>query len=208
MRVTKHFFSNKLYNACWKLKRLFSNKYYSVRNRMRLNSTGVIYEKDIVTSGKLIISNCGKMQIGKGVVINSGCYPNPVGYSDSRLYTERADSVLEIGDNTGMSNVMIYAASKISIGCGVMIGAETVIMDTDFHSPDLIITGTNDRGTATPKPIKIKDNAFIGTKCIILKGVSIGKGSVIGAGSVVAHDVPENEIWAGNPAKFIRKIQH
>ncbi len=201
--MKNHTFSNKLYNACWKLKRLVSKQYYTVRNRMRLNSTGVMYENDIVTNGKLIISNCGTMRIGKGVVINSGCYPNPVGHSDTRLYTEKAESILEIGDNTGMSNAMIFAASRISIGNGVMIGAETIIMDNDFHNPDELA-----RGTANPEFVKIDDNVFIGAKCIILKGVNIGKCSVIGAGSVVTHDVPEYEIWAGNPAKFIRKIQH
>lgn len=170
---------------------------------MRLNSTGVIYEKDIVTNGKLIISNCGTMRIGKGVVINSGSYPNPVGFSDSRLYTEQYGSLLEIGDNTGISNVMIFAASKISIGNNVMIGAETIIMDNDFHNPDEI-----SRGTSIPEPVIIEDNVFIGTKCLILKGVNIGKGSVIGAGAVVTHDVPEYEVWAGNPARFIRAIQH
>ena len=203
IQVKKHLFSNKLYNASWKLKRLVSKNYYTVRNRMRLNSTGVMYEKDIVTNGKLIISNCGTMRIGRGVVINSGSYPNPVGHSDTRLYTEKAESILEIGNNTGMSNVMIFAVSRISIGSGVMIGAETIIMDNDFHNPDEL-----SRGTANPEPVKIDNNVFIGAKCIILKGVNIGKCSVIGAGSVVTHDVPEYEIWAGNPATFIRKIQH
>lgn len=52
----------------------------------------------------------------------------------------------------------------------------------------------------------IKDNAFIGAHSIILKGVTIGEKSIIGAGSVVARDVPDGEIWAGNPAKFIKNI--
>ena len=55
-------------------------------------------------------------------------------------------------------------------------------------------------------PVTIKDNAFIGAHSIILKGVTIGEKSIIGAGSVVARDVPDGEIWAGNPAKFIKNI--
>ena len=55
-------------------------------------------------------------------------------------------------------------------------------------------------------PVVIKDNAFIGAKVIVLKGVTIGENSIIGAGSVVTRSVPDNEIWAGNPAKFIRKV--
>lgn len=55
-------------------------------------------------------------------------------------------------------------------------------------------------------PVVIGDNVFIGAKCIILKGVTIGENSIVGAGSVVTKSIPANEIWAGNPAKFIRKI--
>ena len=63
----------------------------------------------------------------------------------------------------------------------------------------------NEAGGET-KPVIIKDGAFIGADGIILKGVTIGKKSVIGAGSVVTKSVPDGEIWAGNPAKFIRKL--
>lgn len=200
--------SNKIYNACWKAKRFVRKQYYNTRNIMRLNSTGVLYEKDIETNGKLIISNCGKMQLGKGIVINSGNYPNPVGCSDSRLYTEKADSYLEIGDNTGMSNVMIYASSQIYIGKNVLIGAETTIFDTDFHTFEYVRNNKDEGEPLIASPITIGDDVFIGTRCIILKGVTIGKGSVIGAGSVVTGNIPEYEVWAGNPARFIRKLRN
>ena len=55
-------------------------------------------------------------------------------------------------------------------------------------------------------PVLIKEGAFIGAHSIILKGVTIGKHSIIGAGSVVTKSIPDGEIWAGNPARFIRKI--
>ena len=56
------------------------------------------------------------------------------------------------------------------------------------------------------KPVHIGENVFIGGHCVILKGVTIGDGAVIGAGSVVTKSIPAGEIWAGNPAKFIRKV--
>jgi len=65
-----------------------------------------------------------------------------------------------------------------------------------------------DRNTDVPlkKAVVIDDGSFIGAHSIILKGVTIGKESIIGAGSVVTKNVPDGEIWGGNPAKLIRKI--
>lgn len=82
-----------------------------------------------------------------------------------------------------------------------------MIFDTDFHSLDW-----RDRkdGTDIQKrkksPVVIKSLAFIGANSIILKGVTIGERSIVGAGSVVTKDIPDGEIWAGNPAQFIREI--
>lgn len=82
-----------------------------------------------------------------------------------------------------------------------------MIFDTDFHSLDW-----RDRkdGTDITKRKKasvvIKDLAFIGAHSIILKGVTIGEKSIVGAGSVVAKDIPDGEVWAGNPAKFVRRV--
>nr|WP_285890903.1 DapH/DapD/GlmU-related protein [Mesobacillus maritimus] len=55
-------------------------------------------------------------------------------------------------------------------------------------------------------PVVIEDGVFIGGGSFILKGSHIGKDSIIGAGSVVSGRVPPNEVWAGNPAKFIRYV--
>ena len=56
--------------------------------------------------------------------------------------------------------------------------------------------------------VRIKENAFLGANTIITKPVTVGKCSVVGAGSVVTKDIPDYEIWAGNPARFIKKIEH
>lgn len=82
-----------------------------------------------------------------------------------------------------------------------------MIYDTEFHSLDpLSQTSKEDFQYRKKAPVIIKDNAFIGAFSIILKGVIIGENSIIGAGSIVTHSVPDNQIWAGNPAKFIRDI--
>ena len=93
------------------------------------------------------------------------------------------------------------AAEKIEIGDACMIAHGAYISDADWH-------GIYDRAqpVGTTKPINIKDNVWIGDSAIVCKGVTIGKNSIIGAGAVVTKDVPENCIYAGNPAKFIKKL--
>ena len=86
-------------------------------------------------------------------------------------------------------------------------GGGTCVYDTDFHSLDpQIRAGSDDIRHRAEKPVLIKSNAFIGGHSIILKGVTIGENSIIGAGSVVTKSVPDNQIWAGNLARFIKEI--
>lgn len=86
----------------------------------------------------------------------------------------------------------------------MLIGAGCRIWDTGFHALDVEKRLSGDTGVSVP--IKIKRGAFIGANSTILKGVIIGENSIIGTGSVVTKSVPDNEVWAGNPAKFIRKL--
>ena len=107
----------------------------------------------------------------------------------------------------GISASAIICNHQITIGNNVVIGGNTVIYDTDFHSLDAEQRRDfeQDRVNARFSPVKIGDNVFIGAHSTILKGVTIGDSSVVGACSVVAKNIPGNEIWAGNPAVFIRK---
>lgn len=103
------------------------------------------------------------------------------------------------------SDVGLYcvAPSGTIIGNYVMMGPECMIF-TDAHKFDkekLIYKGMTDR-----KKVIIEDRAWIGARCIILPGVTIGKGSTIGAGSVVTKDVPPYCLAAGNPAKVIKSL--
>jgi acetyltransferase-like isoleucine patch superfamily enzyme len=87
-----------------------------------------------------------------------------------------------------------------------MIGGSTKIWDTDFHPLRADTRVDNPNEGYKSRPIIIGSNVFIGGFSIILKGTSIGDGSIIGAGSVVSGIIPSGEIWAGNPARFIKKI--
>lgn len=152
------------------------------------------------------ISIGAKCIIGENLNINNG-----VKYSDSGLNGKcrievRDVAILNIGNNVGLSDVTITCHEKITIGNNVIVGVGSQIRDTNNHSlnPQDRLNGLDWINKKT-SPITIKNNVFIGAYSFILKGVTIGENSIIGAGSVVTKDIPANEIWAGNPAQFIRK---
>jgi acetyltransferase-like isoleucine patch superfamily enzyme len=146
------------------------------------------------------------MCFGKRLNLRSSVASNPLGPNHPViLCTREPGAVLGIGDNFAMSGGSICAAEKITIGNYVTVGANTSIVDTDFHplNPKFRYRHPQEAKTA---PIVIEDEVFIGMNCLILKSVTIGQGSVIGAGSVVTKDVPAGVIVAGNPAGIIRKL--
>lgn len=104
-----------------------------------------------------------------------------------------------------MSAPTIWCDEEIVIGDDVRIGALVTILDTDCHSLDYLDRMNGDKQTKT-KPVKIDEGVLIGAKSIVLKGSHIGAHTVIGAGSVVAGDIPANCIAAGNPCKVIRMV--
>lgn len=148
----------------------------------------------------------GKCIIGNHFHMNNGYRYNPIGRNQPCYLVVDADAILTIGDNVGMSSAAIVCQNRITIGNHVMIGGGTCIYDTDFHSLDsnLRLDVIKDRLNKKTKPVIIGDNVFIGAHVTILKGVKIGNNCIIGACSVVTKSVPEGEIWAGNPAKFIK----
>lgn len=104
-----------------------------------------------------------------------------------------------------MSNTTIIASKGITFGDNVMIGGGVTIADTDFHSMDYTNWGSeNDEKLMARSEIEIGNNVFIGMDSVILKGVTIGDGAVVAARSVCTKNIPANEIWGGNPAKFIK----
>lgn len=155
----------------------------------------------------IMVARGGKCNIGKNFAMNNGIKGNPIGcYQKCTIFVDRGAELI-IGNNVGISQTALICTKKITIEDYVKIGGGVCIYDTDFHSlnPD-IRKSTEDLKHRKQKEVLIKENAFIGAHSIILKGVTIGKNSIVGAGSVVTKSIPDNEIWAGNPAKFIKKI--
>lgn len=157
-------------------------------------------------NGRLVRRGKGVLNIGENLKINSDSTTNPVGLSRKMMFYIAPNTSITIGDNVGISTSLFYCNDKITIEDNVLIGGGCQLLDNDFHSlgyEDRVIKGDKNVRSA---PILIKEGAFIGTQSIILKGVTVGIHSIIAAGSVVNKSIPDNEIWGGNPAKFIKTI--
>lgn len=148
-----------------------------------------------------------KIVIGDNFLANSDPKSNVAGIiMPTTLATITSEAKLVIGDNVMVSGASIVAACSITIGNNVTVGTGVCIWDTNFHPMDAEIRAKTPNDNVKNKEIYIGDNVFIGGRAIILKGVSIGENSIVGAGSVVSSNIESNSIYAGNPAKFIRKI--
>lgn len=156
--------------------------------------------------GLLTVSNKGKFLIGSNVRINTNRFANVIGGDTRTSFVIKKGGSITLGNNISISNSAFYSCSSIILEDFVMIGGSCKIWDADFHPLDPEVRKQTPNLHYATRPIHIKQSAFIGGCSIILKGVTIGRNAVIGAGSVVVKDVPDNEIWAGNPARFIKKL--
>jgi acetyltransferase-like isoleucine patch superfamily enzyme len=112
---------------------------------------------------------------------------------------ERA--VLELESVYINSNSFISCRKHVKIGNGTTIGFDTVILDSDVHR-------LLQEGFEVSKPVLIGSHVWIGARAMVLKGVTIGSGSVVAAGAVVTKNVPENTLVAGVQAEVIKKDAH
>ena len=159
---------------------------------------------------KVNISSEGICLIGENFRMNNRELSNPIGRFHRCSIIVSGEGQLTIGNNVGMSSTGLVCHHKIVIGDNVRIGGNVVIYDTDFHSLNAEdrLNLQKDQLHTKKAPVIIQDNVFVGAHSTILKGVTVGENSVIGACSVVTKDVPPNEIWAGNPAKFLKTTQN
>ena len=152
--------------------------------------------------GKTIFRNLpySTIKIGDNCTFLSNHRSNLIGiYSPCVLSTIQRNAKIEIGDNCGFSGTVIGCALHIKLGNNVRCGANTMITDTDWH--------TDDYRTSPDKAVIIDDNVWLGYGVKVLKGVHIGRNSLIGANSLVTKDIPDNVIAAGNPCRVIKKIE-
>ena len=148
--------------------------------------------KFVSVNGKPVIENKGKMIFGDMVCIWSDVV-------QAKLYTGKHGQLL-VGTNSRLNGVHISANHSVVIGKNVRIAPYSIILDSDFHDiKDHFAEGKS-------AAVTIEDNVWIATRATILKGVTIGEGSVVAAGAVVTHDVPPHTVVAGVPAQVIKYI--
>ncbi len=136
------------------------------------------------------------IKIGENCRFSSKSYTNYRGINHPCiLNTGKEGAEIIIGNHCGFSGVSIVSDTSVVIGNNVTVGANVIIGDRDDHS---------DIYFSVSKPVKIEDGVWIGMNSIVLKGVCIGKGSIIGAGSVVTKNIPAKCIAAGVPCKVIK----
>lgn len=169
--------------------------------RMTWRMCGVKFGKNLRFTGwcQMVRFEGSKIIIGNNVHFSSSSFRNHIGLNRKcSITTESQDAILTIGDNCGFSSTNICSFKSIKIGRNVRVGANSVIMDSDFHNDDARVGG--------PRPIQIEDNVWIGANVVVMKGVHIGQNCIIGMNSVVTKDIPSNSIAAGVPCKVIKSV--
>jgi acetyltransferase-like isoleucine patch superfamily enzyme len=134
---------------------------------------------------------------------------------EGALIFEREQGSIQVGKRTFIGNSILVCAVNITVGDDVLISWGCTIVDHNSHAlswkdratdvKDWMM-GQKDWEHVECKQVTIQSKAWIGFNAIILKGVTIGEGAIVGAGSVVTKDVPPYTIVAGNPARLIREI--
>ena len=185
---------------CFSKQLLLLRKHSTFIAKLKLLLWGVSYGNRIRVIGKLIIYRTPKstIQIGNHCTFNSSSKYNFRGINHPCiLQTGNSEAKIIIGNHVGMSGVSIVSNNSVTIGNHVLIGANCQIGDRDGHS---------NRYQSSPTPITIEDYVWLGMNVTVLKGVTIGENTIIGANSVVTKDIPANCIAVGNPCKVIKEI--
>ncbi|MEJ7769431.1 MAG: acyltransferase [Chitinophagaceae bacterium] len=192
-----------------------------VRNRLLAAIGRLLFKVNMKTANQSVIGGnftcngicmlrlkrSSKVTIGNSFKMNNSELFNSIGRQYKCVITVRDNAELTIGDHVGMSSTAIFCNKRIVIGNHVKIGGNVCIYDTDFHSLDWFSRRSKpqDIKEAISMEVLIGNDVFIGAHSTIFKGVKIGDRAVVGSCSVVTKDIPPDEVWAGNPARFIRR---
>lgn len=197
--------------AIFQLRRV-RNKLSCYYNLFKFRLYGIKYGRNCIVHGHvgLKLSSNSAISIGDDFYMSSGNHMNPLARNLEAHICVNKGAKLIIGNHVGMSSPVLRAHKSIVIGNNVKFGANVTIMDSDAHSMNYLHRRelSVDMAYKADAEVVIEDDVFIGMNTIILKGVTIGARSVIGAGSVVVKSIPSDCIAAGNPAKVIKYLNN
>ncbi|MEZ6123683.1 MAG: acyltransferase [Planctomycetaceae bacterium] len=144
------------------------------------------------------------MKLGENLTLLNDSRYNRAGINHAVQLVCVRGAALTIGKNVGISGGAIFCTTAVTIGDNVLLGVNCSVFDTDFHAMDY-----RDRRLGRPgksSPVIIEDDVWLGANVTVLKGVTIGARSVVGAGSVVTTSIPADTFAAGAPARGIRSL--
>jgi acetyltransferase-like isoleucine patch superfamily enzyme len=179
-----------------------------IQSRVLTRSVGFTFGRGLSAYGWPVLrcTKGARVTAGQHLVMISESVFSAVGVSHPCINAMEPEARILIGDDVGLSGASICCASSIKIGDRVMLGADSVVTDTDFHPVNVIPRRYVQTGVRT-SPVVIGDDVFVGMRAIVLKGVRIGRGAVVAAGAIVTSDVPPYSIVAGQPARVIGRVE-
>lgn len=195
---------DKILNIPRAIKRFF----YIAINKLKFRLCGVKLGLNSQIYTQVYLQNRGNISIGNNFIFTSGEMFNPLCRNIRGGICARKNANIIIGNNVGISSACIWAIDRIEIGNNVLIGGDSLIVDSDFHSLNYLDRRNEelDVQNRVSKSVVIEDDVLIGTRVVILKGVHIGARSIIAAGSIVTKDIPSDCVAGGNPCIPIRKL--
>ena len=185
-------------------------RFISSLGALWLRAKGLKIKKGLALYGRPIthLTEGGTISLGENCVLCSKSEANFAGVNHPVILALlRPGAKLEVGDDTGISGGSFCAAKSVVIGKGCLIGANALVTDCDFHAlkPDGRRHNSNPDDIGC-EPVVIEDNVWLGANVTVLKGVTIGKNTVVAAGSVVTKSLPANVVAGGSPAKVIKVL--
>jgi galactoside O-acetyltransferase len=173
-------------------------KYRALSTCRRVSGSGIVHQP-------VLLLGSGAIVIGRDVRFG---WPTSPQFHTGYIHLEASgpDAIVELGDGAEINNngYIKSEGAGIHIAERALLGSNVQILDSDFHDlhPD-----RRRGGQPAMAPVHLGENVFIGDGAKILKGVTIGRDSVVGAGSVVTRSIPAGVIAAGNPARVVRELR-
>jgi acetyltransferase-like isoleucine patch superfamily enzyme len=170
-------------------------------------------QNNITLDGKLILSGIpcirlhkqASLRIGDNVTLTSSNMDYHLSiFTPTKILADRQNASISIGEHSRIHGTCIHATKHISIGANCLIAANTQIMDSNGHQPCFDDVSNRIRSIDIGRPVIIEDDVWIGTGAVVLPGAKIGRGSIIGAMSVVRGIIPSYCVAVGNPAVVVK----